>query len=536
MLSPLVEDQLFCSPSPGGGPGPTGSIRGRDCRWILRSGVPGLCLSTVSPPPWIEKRHTLPVSLRAQNKTCSHLAVMEENNAKDVWRAALGELELQVTRPYFDTYLKGTVGISSGEGRFTVGAPNAFVTEWLRLKMRPRIEETIQGLTGRPLIVEFLVSSHPGLSPQTFTPSPAVTGGHDDDADTAGAYTPPAGHKSAPLNRNYTFDSMVVARFNRVAHAAAQAVAENADYPFNPLYIYGDVGLGKTHLLHAIGHNARSRHRDMLYVGAEQFTTDYAEAARERDFGTFRRKYREVDLLMVDDIQFIGGKRQTQEGFFHVFNDLHGSNRQLVFAGDRHPRDIEALDPRLVSRFEGGLLADITAPSLDTRVAILRLKCSSMSVDVPGSILDMIARMVDGSVRQLEGALNRVLALAKAESKPVTLALASEALLKGAELTTANTSSDAIIEFTATHFGLSIEEITGKRRLKRYVQARDIAMYLLREELHLTPMRIGALFGDRTPAGVSASCRKVSERAQASKSIRLDIARIRDILFSNSRV
>ena len=461
---------------------------------------------------------------------------MEEDKAKEVWRAALGELELQVTRPYFDTYLKGTVGVSSGEGRFSVGAPNAFVTEWLRLKMRPRIEETLSGLLGRPVAAEFLVSAHPSHPPQTFTPSTAVTGDLTPGAGTDETYAPSAGRKSAPLNRNFTFASMIVARFNRVAHAAAQAVAEDADYPFNPLFIYGDVGLGKTHILHAIGHDAISRHRDMLYVGAEQFTTDYAEAARERDFGNFRRKYREVDLLMVDDIQFIGGKRQTQEGFFHVFNHLHGSNRQLVVAGDRHPRDIEALDPRLVSRFEGGLLADITGPSLDTRVAILKLKCSAMNIDVPRAVLDMIARLVDGSVRQLEGALNRVLALAKAESKPVTLALASEALLKGAELTQANTSSDAIIELTATHFGLSLEEITGKRRLKRYVQARDMAMYLLREELHLTPMRIGALFGDRTPAGVSASCRKVAEHVRSSKSTRLDLARIRDTLFSNAPI
>ena len=228
----------------------------------------------------------------------------------------------------------------------------------------------------------------------------------------------------------------------------------------------------------------------MLYVGAEQFTTDYAEAARDRSFGRFRKKYRDVDLLMVDDIQFIGGKRQTQEGFFHIFNHLHETNRQVVVAGDRHPGEMEELDRRLVSRFEGGLLADITQPGLETRVEILRSKCSSMSV---------------------------------------------EALVGISDLPEAGTTADEIIKSTAAYFGLSIQEVTSKRRLKRYVQARDIAMYLLKEELNLSPMRIGALFADRTPAGVSAACRKVSERLRASKSVQVDISRIQDSLFSGIR-
>ncbi len=456
---------------------------------------------------------------------------MEEGTAKDVWRAALGELELRVTRPYFDTYLKGTIGVSSGDGRFTVGAPNSFVTEWLRLKMRPRIEETLRGLLRNPVTVDFLVST----SPETLSPSIEAAGESVAAADSDWQDEPSPFPIDASLNRNYTFSSLVVDRFNRMAHAAAQAVAENLECPFNPLFIYGDAGLGKTHLLHAIGHLATKHRRAMLYVGAEQFTTDYAEAARERSYGNFRRKYREVDLLMVDDIQFIGGKKQTQEGFFHVFNHLHDTNRQMVVAGDRRPSDIEALDPRLVSRFEGGLLADITLPGLDTRVAILKTKCSRMGVDVQGSALEMIARLVDGSVRRLEGALHRVLAMAKAEDMPVTIALATEALAVNADQPSAGTSADAIIESTAEHFGLSVEEVIGKRRLKRYVQARDIAMYLLREELQLSPMRIGALFGDRTPAGVSASCRKTADKVVASKSVRLVIARIRDSLFSSSR-
>lgn len=460
---------------------------------------------------------------------------MEEANAKDVWRAALGELELQVTKPYFETYLKGTLGLSLEGDRFAVSAPNSFVTEWLRLKMKPRIEETLAGLLERPVTALFQVSSQHSTKKDIFAPSEFVEGEVYEDSGPGWG----EGHSdSSPhvrLNRHYTFGSIVVARFNRVAYAAAQAVSENKECPFNPLFIYGEAGLGKTHLLHAIGHLAKSKGRSMLYVGAEQFTTDYAEAARDRNFGAFRHKYRTVDLLMVDDIQFIGGKRQTQEGFFHIFNHLHETNRQLVLAGDGHPREIEGLDPRLVSRFEGGLLADVKLPGLGSRVKILKLKCANMDVEVPTSALEMIARVVDGSIRRLEGALHRVLALAKAETKDVTPALVTEALVSEAELHVGHTTPEAIIESTAQHFGLSIEDVIGNRRLKHFVHARSVAMYLIREELRLPPMRIGALFGDRTPAGVSASYKKVSEHVPTSKSLRRDLSQIRDMIFAGPR-
>lgn len=460
---------------------------------------------------------------------------MEEANAKEIWRAALGQLELQVTKPYFETYLKGTSGLSLEGERFVVAAPNSFVTEWLRLKMKPRVEEALAGLLGRSVGVQFIVSNAFGKGQDTLTPAVEVErgGGEGRATDGSGGYSD--SNALVLLNRRYTFDSIVVARFNRVACSAAQAVSENDECPFNPLFIYGEAGLGKTHLLHAIGHLAKSRHRSMLYVGAEQFTTDYAEAARDRNFGEFRNKYRGVDLLMVDDIQFIGGKRQTQEGFFHVFNHLHETNRQIVLAGDRHPREIEGLDPRLVSRFEGGLLADVKMPGLGSRVKILKLKCEAMKLEVPGSALEVIARVVDGSVRRLEGALHRVVALSEAENRAITPALVTEALVGDAELPSGHVTAEAIIENTASHFGLSIAEVTGNRRLKHYVHARSIAMYLIREELGLSPMKIGSLFGDRTPAGVSSSCRKIAEHAPTSKSIRLDLARIRDMLFAGSR-
>ena len=461
---------------------------------------------------------------------------MEEANAKDVWRAALGELELQVTKPYFETYLKGSSGLSLEGDKFTVAAPNSFVTEWLRLKMKPRVEETLSGLLGRPVSVQFMVSSQPGRRQDTLTPVTSVES--DGGPGFYSRWEEGYSDTGSPvlLNRHYTFNSIVVARFNRVAYTAAQAVSEDKECPFNPLFIYGEAGLGKTHLLHAIGHLAKSQRRSMLYVGAEQFTTDYAEAARDRNFGAFRHKYRTVDLLMVDDIQFIGGKRQTQEGFFHIFNHLHETNRQLVLAGDSHPREIEGLDPRLVSRFEGGLLADVKMPGLGSRVKILKLKCENMDVEAPTSALEMIARVVDGSVRRLEGALHRVLALSKAEEKAVTPALVTEALVGDAELPTGHTTPEAIIESTAQYFGLSTEDVVGSRRLKQYVHARSIAMYLVKEELRLPPMRIGALFGDRTPAGVSASCKKIAEHVPTSKTLRRDLSRIRDMLFAGPLV
>ena len=466
---------------------------------------------------------------------------MVADQAKDTWKAALGELQLQVTKPYYETYLKNTVGLEFEGGRFVVGVPTSFGVEWLYLRMRSRIEETLSGIAKCPINARFVVCQNPNDSAHRV---PSKVGDHDsaDGPREVSAYAPDTARNdtvefedySSLLNRRFTFSSFVVGGFNRMAHAAAMAVAESPGQDYNPLFIYGTVGIGKTHLLHAIGHAAHSSHKHILYISAEQFTNDLVSAIRTKDSQPFREKYREVDLLLVDDIQFISGKQQTQEGFYHTFNSLHNANKQIVIAGDCHPGEIPVLEDRLVSRFEGGLLADIHTPDLETRIAILEAKAAQQKLVVPREILDLIARRVQGSVRKLEGALNRVIACARAAEVPITLAIASDALDRTCPDAVRFVSPETVIGCTAAYFNLSPDDLRGKSRLKKLVAARDVTMYLLREELRLPPMRIGGLLGDRTPTAVSMSHRKIASKLPKADTLRNHIALIRDSIYSHT--
>ncbi|MFQ5873272.1 MAG: chromosomal replication initiator protein DnaA [Dehalococcoidia bacterium] len=467
--------------------------------------------------------------------------VMDPAETKRIWDTALGELQLQVTRPYYETYLKNTVGLECQGDRFIVGAPTSFTVEWLYLRMRPRIEEALRGITKRPISAQFIVCQDPSPPHQTATQSSTKSSepARPEDTPQDGWTPPPGDGDNAPatpsyLNHKYTFASFVVGGFNRMAHAAARAVAEGKGQSYNPLFIYSSIGLGKTHLLHAIGHAALLAHKQVLYTSAEQFTNDLITAIRERSSQSFRDKYREVDVLLVDDIQFIGGKQQTQEGFYHTFNHLHNANKQIVIASDCHPREIPVVEDRLVSRFEGGLLADILPPDLETRVTILQAKAAHRGVKVAEEVLDIVARQAHGSVRRLEGALNRVIAYAGVSKCPITPELVVEALSGNRQGDAQGLSPDIIIESAAAYFNIDPVEMCSKRRLKRLVGARDIAMYLLREELKLSPMRIGALMGDRTPAAVTLSCRKITTKLPKDTKLHHDVSIIRDSLYSRA--
>ena len=455
---------------------------------------------------------------------------MENRRADEVWKAALGELELQVTKPYYETYLRDTTGLKLDGEQFTIGVPNAFGVEWLRLRMRSRIEEVLSGLIRSAITAHFTVrrdDQGTTLVPSRGVPAYDVA---EPDSDE-----PPGQDIQAPcLNGKYTFGNLVVGRFNQMAHAAARSVAENPGQRYNPLFLYSGFGLGKTHLLQAIGHMALAARCEVLYVSAEQFTNDLVEAGRDRSYQQFREKYRSVDLLLVDDIQFISGKQQTQEGFYHTFNYLHNANKQIVMAGDCHPSQLPVMDPRLVSRFEGGLMADISPPCLENRVEILRAKAAQQEAHVPEDVLELIARQTSGSIRKLEGAINRVIVFAIAAGADLTLAIAAEALATAPSDTNRNLTSDTIIERTATYFDLSSVDLKGKGRQKKLVMARDITIFLLREELRLSPMRIGALLGDRTPTGVSISCRKVAGRLTTNEVLRSDLSLIRDSIYSRA--
>jgi chromosomal replication initiator protein len=333
-----------------------------------------------------------------------------------------------------------------------------------------------------------------------------------------------------PLNGQYTFETFVVGSHNKLAHAAAEAIAEKPGQSFNPLFVYGGVGLGKTHLLHSIGHRAKQLSYRMLYVSSEQFTNELIGAIRSQSTESFRNKYRKVDILLIDDIQFISGKESTQEEFFHTFNHLHASGRQVVLTSDRPPKMLATLDDRLRSRFEGGLQTDIAQPDFETRVAILQSKANRMAAAVDHSVLMMVAERVDSNIRELEGALNRLIVQARLMQSPLTLQLATSILDNLAPERTACTP-DVLLRIVADHYGLTAADLSGRKRTKEVAGARQIAMYLLREEHGLSLPAIGALLGGRDHSTVRYGIEKVGEDLGEDEALRQTIATLRDKLY-----
>jgi len=414
---------------------------------------------------------------------------MEARSAQQIWEAALGELQIQVNKPNYRTWLEKTVGLSYQDNQFTIGVPNTFVAEYLDKNQRSLIEKTLIGLTRRDVAVLFSVD---GKQPD----SPSNHG------------TP---EKISRFNIKYTFDSFIVGDCNRLAYAAALGIAENPGNSYNPLFIYGGVGLGKTHLLQAIGHMAQANRIQVLYVSGEQFTNEFITALRERKIEEFRNKYRRVDMLLIDDVHFISGKEQTEGCFFHTFNELHNTNRQIAITCDRPPQALSLLQDRLRSRFEWGLTVDIQPPDLETRLAILQSKAEGEKVNITPDVLDFIAQQNQQNIRELEGSLNRVIAYTKLIRASITLELASKALEniatkapKGA----ANTLA-LVIEAVADSFQITPADLKSRKRDKETALARQVAMYLLRQETNYPMAEIGKKLGGRNSSTVSHAYEKI---------------------------
>ncbi|HAZ31885.1 MAG TPA: chromosomal replication initiator protein DnaA [Dehalococcoidia bacterium] len=441
---------------------------------------------------------------------------MMSKSAKGVWEAALGMLELQVTKANYQTWLKDSVGLSYKNGQFIVGVQNTFTVEWLEKRLRHLIKKTLSGIVGGPVEVQFQV--YPGQQ--------------------ADSRLFPANKRSAnhqPFNAKYTFSSFIVGNCNRLAHAAALGVAENPGSVYNPLFIYGGVGLGKTHLLHAIGQFVIQNAQQVIYVTAEQFTNDFISSIREKSTEDFRNKYRTADVLLIDDIQFIAGKEQTQEGLFHTFNDLHTANRQIILSSDRPPKALALLEDRLRSRFEWGLIVDIQPPDFETRVAILQARAEDLKSAIALDVLHLIARRVRNNIRELEGALNRVLAYAKLTNATITPELAGESLAEIAASESRRTpTAELIINTVAEYFGLAPELLLGKRRDKTIAFARQVAMYLLREEMGSSWTDIGRELGGRDHSTILHGYDKIAGEIEASPALRRDVLEIKEIFYSKT--
>ena len=450
-------------------------------------------------------------------------------NADQAWQSVLGQLQMEMPRASFDTWVRDTRPVSYNDGRLTIGVRNAYARDWLESRLAATVNRLLAGIFNSTVDVHFVVHGNEierivDESPAFATESPAQT-----RTEPAEAYEQPS--RSSNMNPRYIFDAFVVGSGNRLAHAACLAVAEKPARAYNPLFLYGGVGLGKTHLLHAIGNACQARGLRVLYVSSEEFTNDLITAIRTHTTQAFREKYRSMDVLLVDDIQFIAGKESTQEEFFHTFNTLHGQDKQIIVSSDRPPKALVTLEERLRSRFEWGLTADIQPPDLETRLAILRTKADRTGRHVPNEVLELIAQRVQSNIRELEGALNRIIAFADLSGTHLTPALVEVAL---ADLLPQkrNIPSDKILEAVAHDGGVDVKDLLGQNRSAKVARPRQIAMYLLRELNETSLPQIGELLGGRDHTTVLYAIRKVAEDEKLKSRAR----KISDLLSKQNAV
>ena len=454
---------------------------------------------------------------------------LETINARKIWLAALGQLQLEIPRPNYETWLKPTIPSSLENDTLIISTPSPFAAEMLEKRLSGTIHRTVSRVAGRELTVEFTVqgSASPAtLKKQQKTISENVksqTTKQNGTIDYAQSYS---------LKNSFTFDTFIVGPSNRLAQAAAIKITEAPGKIYNPLYIYSEVGLGKTHLLHAIGHALNQHQLKVMYVSSERFTNEYINAIREGSANHFRERYRNTDVLLVDDIQFITSKPQTQEGFFHTFNELHMAGKQIVISGDE-PASKSMLQERIQSRLAGGLEVDLQPPDYESRYAILQSKMPDLNPDV----LNEIAQRPHRNVRELEGALNRVIAYSQLVGDPITIQLASQALKSLLAETPADVISiDQVLSAVSEHTGVSVDRIIGKRRDQATAEARRIAMYMLREDAHLTSTRIGQAIGGKDHSTVLYAQKRFEQLMEIDSSKRDHLAAIRNILTRSRRV
>lgn len=422
----------------------------------------------------------------------------ESGSAQQVWDAALGELQVHVNKPNYRTWLSKTHGIGYEKDKFVVGVPNTFVSEYLERNQRSLIEKVLRGITKDEVQVHFRVDGNHG-NPQTVS-----------KARNKAVATQQG---SLPLfNPRYTFDTFITGTSNQLAFTGALTVAQSPGTSYNPLFIYGGSGLGKTHLLHAIGHKALENNMKVLYVRAEEYTNQLMRALREKKTEEFRNRYRSVDMLLLDDVQFFSGKSQTEENFFHTFDELYASDHQIAITCDQPPKLLPSLQKRLRSRFEGGLVTDIQEPDFETRLAILRAKAHQKDMELSTEVLEMIALQIKQSIRALEGSLNRVIAYSKLIREMITPELAAQALkdISGNNLPSAPATPQLIMEAVVDSFQLTPSDLKGRKRDEMTALARQVAMYLIRQETDYSLTEIGKELGGRTAATVSHAYQKIA--------------------------
>ena len=445
-------------------------------------------------------------------------------NAERLWQAALGQLQMEMPRAAFDTWVRDAEYLAYEDGTFVIGVHNAYARDWLEDRLLSTVKHVLTGIAGRTVAVRFVV----WLGDSTESTNESLVE-QPENLEVPGLVDNPV-----QQNVRYTFDTFVVGPSNRLAHAAALAVSESPATGYNPLFLYGGVGLGKTHLLLAIGQACVQSGLHVRYVSSEEFTNDLVNAIRAHKTDAFRERYRRIDVLLIDDIQFIVGKEATQEEFFHTFNTLHGQNKQIVMTSDRSPRALATLEERLRSRFEWGLTADIQPADFETRLAILRSNADRRHRSVPADILETIARMVQNNIRELEGALTSVLAYSDLRGEPLSndlVAIALADMLRKDETLT----PERIISEVAELYGLTRERLLSKERSREVALPRQIAMYLMREETSTSLPKIGKMLGGRDHTTIMYGHSKISEQLETDEEMRRQLVAIRERLFQNAQ-
>jgi chromosomal replication initiator protein len=440
------------------------------------------------------------------------------------WQSAQGQLQIEMPKAAFDTWVRDAELVSYEDGTLIIGVHNAYARDWLESRLSSTVTRLLTGIMNRSIEVRFIVWHRLDLSEPMNEPNAEKPVSEDEQS----AYAP-------KLNPRYNFENFVVGASNRLAHAAALAVAENPASAYNPLFLYGGVGLGKTHLLHAIGNYCFRRKLNVLYVSSEEFTNDLISSIRSHTTQAFRERYRSSDVLLIDDIQFIAGKESTQEEFFHTFNTLHGQNKQIVISSDRPPKALVTLEERLRSRFEWGLTADIQPPDYETRMAILRSKAERAGRHVPDDIVQLIARRVQSNIRELEGALTRTVAFSDLSGIPLSPQLVESAL---ADLLPRRSELQPleVVRRVAEAYGIPFDRMIGRDRSHEVALPRQIAMYLLREESNISLPQIGDALGGRDHTTIMYGCEKIADLLERDDRFRRRVVEIREHIYRQTPV
>jgi chromosomal replication initiator protein len=449
-------------------------------------------------------------------------------NKEELWQAVLSDIELQISKPNFLTWLKNSRLVDNQDGTALVALPNNFAKEWVEVKYHKLILGSIRTLNSSTKKIEYVVEGalirRQGRREITETRI---------STDGQLAFQEIRVDPKTNLNPRYTIDTFVVGSFNELAHSAAMAVVENVGVKYNPYFVYGGVGLGKTHLIQAIGNQISALYKNNIsvkYVTSERFTSDVVAAIRNNRAEEIKKIYRNVDVLIIDDIQFIGGKEKTEEEFFHTFNALHENNKQIVISSDRPPRAIPTLEERLRSRFEGGIIVDINYPDYESRVAITKTKLQEKEASLDNEIIDLIAKKVQKNIREIEGIINKLIFYQSAYRKPLSFVGAEKIINESVQQSVVRISPSQIIKTVASFFEVSPQDLIGRARNKEFVEPRQIAIYLFRDMLNMSYPDIASKVGKRDHTTAIYAFKKISEGIEKNSDTNQKILMIRDAL------